>query len=129
MVVKVSFVMFFPSHSVRGLASTPPPVVDLTNRCAIRSHTLVLTAIDIDDGALHPPGFLAAEKRYDFGNIAGLSQPRNADAPGRAAYVLLHIQTLLGSPFIEQLLPALSSHRAGLNEVHVNPILNTLFGD
>lgn len=91
-----------------------------------RLQALGLAAIDINDGALHPSRFFSAEKRNDLGNIVRF--PRvTFKFRGGAAYVFVHVETLLPRPLLEQLLPSLSPD--GLNEVHVYAVLNSLFGD
>ena len=92
-------------------------------------YALVLAAVDVHNGALHPAGLLGAEKGDNLGNIARFPEPRYAELPHRQVYVLLDIDAFFPSPFLKELLPALRRHGAGLNEVHVDPVLDPLFGN
>jgi hypothetical protein len=51
-----------------------------------KSNTLVLAAVDVEDGTLHPSGFLAAGKGYDLRDIARFPEPRYVELARRALY-------------------------------------------
>src|SRR5215469_3151472 len=93
------------------------------------THSFILSAIDIHDGSLHPARLIRTEEGYYLRDIGWFSQANYPKLADRAFDVFVDGDTFLRRPFLEKLLPACGPHHAWLDQVNVNAVDNSLFGN